>query len=110
MANKTMYLAALATFQTPASVREIHEKAREMFGDEVRGESISARQSLGRYVLLGKVRKIGTKYLAVQEALDGDAKLRIRIRELEAETAKLRGRIADLERTNKLSKAFQQDA
>jgi hypothetical protein len=56
-------------------------------------------------VLLGKVRKIGTKYLAVQEALDGDAKLRIRIRELEAETAKLRGQIADLERTIKLMRA-----
>ena len=110
MANKSVYLAALEAFDTPASVREIHAKAREMFGDDVKGESISARQSLGRYVLLGKAQKIGFKYLIAPESMGNEAKLESRIRELEDENAKLRGQIADLERLNKLGKIFKPDA
>jgi len=97
MANKTVYLEALATFSEPATVREIHEKAKEMFGDQVRGESISARQSLVRYVGLGRARKVGTRFAIVPDALDETAQLNTRLRMAEALIERLKQRIAELE-------------
>jgi hypothetical protein len=97
MANKTVYLEALATFSTPATAREVHEKAKEIFGDQVRGESISARQSLVRYVALGRARKVGTKFVIVADALDETAQLNARLRMAEALIERLKQRIAELE-------------
>jgi hypothetical protein len=90
MANSTIYLDALLQFDRPASVREVHDKAVEMFGSLVRGDRGSARACLERYLGTGKVTKDGSRYYATNEAADPIAKLSTRIKVLETENLRLR--------------------
>jgi hypothetical protein len=97
MSNVTLYLDALASFEAPATVKEVHEKAKAMFGDRVKGERASARQSLERWVTKGLVLKENGKYWAKIEAIDPVMKLTTQLKMLEAENQKLRARIAELQ-------------
>jgi len=104
MSNHSIYLEALAAFDSPATVREIHAKAVEIFGPQVRGDASSARHSLDRYVARGKIEKHGTKYLTggggVDPLADAISKLRVseaRNRQLEAEVRELQKNVASLQ-------------
>lgn len=97
MANKSLYIDALLTFDQPASVREVYEKAVEMFGPKVKGDRGSARLCLERYLGTGKVIKHGTKYYATVEAADPIMHLTTKVKMLEGQNEKLRDRIKDLE-------------
>lgn len=104
MANQSYYLEALLHFDQPATVREIHARAVEMFGDHVKGDRTSCRLSLDRYAALGKAEKANGKYIATQLAADPIGALATKTRVLEAtvsalqkENAALKARIAELE-------------
>ncbi len=97
MANLSVYLEALQTFSTPATAREVHEKAVQMFGSEVKGDRASARQSLERYVLRGKADKNGTRYLISMKVADPLSALATENRTLKAEVERLKARIEELE-------------
>lgn len=89
MANVSLYIEALKAFNEPATVREVHQRAVELFGDKVRGDRTSARQSLDRFVLHGKVEKIGSKYVLSASTADPIADLQGKILVLEAERDRL---------------------
>lgn len=97
MANKSIYIDALLTFDRAASVREIYDKAVEMFGPKVKGDRGSARLCLERYLGTGKVVKEGTKYYATIEAADPIMHLSTKVKMLEGENEKLRDRVKELE-------------
>ena len=100
MANISVYIESLATFNTPATARQVYEKAREMFGDRVVGDQASCRQSLDRYVLRGKAEKKGKGlYLISMRYVDPISDLATKVRVLEAECERLRQRIKELEAT-----------
>ena len=100
MANISVYIESLATFNTPATARQVYEKAREMFGDRVVGDQSSCRQSLDRYVLRGKAEKKGKGlYLISMRYVDPISDLATKVRVLEAECERLRQRIKELEAT-----------
>lgn len=100
MANISVYIESLATFNTPATARQVYEKAREMFGDRVVGDQASCRQSLDRYVLRGKAEKKGKGlYLISMRYVDPVSDLATKVRVLEAECERLRQRIKELEAT-----------
>lgn len=89
MANTSIYLDALLTFDRPATVREVHDKALEMFGKNVRGDRTSARISLERYLNTGKVTKDRNKYFATNEAADPIGALATKNKMLEAKVSHL---------------------
>ena len=104
MANQSLYLEALIQFPQPATARDVHDKAIQMFGDKVKGDRTSCRLSLDRQVAMGKVEKIENRYVATQLAYDpiGALHTQCRVMEtklkaLEAENAELKARIAELE-------------
>lgn len=97
MANVSVYFEALTTFNTPATVRQVHDKAVEMFGEQVKGDRVSARQSLERYVLRGKVDKQDGRYQVSMAYVDPISTLTIENRTLKAEVERLRKRLAELE-------------
>lgn len=96
MANTTIYLDALLQFDRPASVKEVYQKAQEMFGPMVKGDRTSARSCLERYLGTGKVVKENAKYYATKDAVDPIGKLSTRIKTLEAENQRLREENAQL--------------
>ena len=104
MANISIYFEALATFSTPATSKEVYEKAKEMFGEQVTGDKASCRQSLERYVLRGKAEKQtkghakhGNLYQVSMAYVDPISTLTIENRTLKAEVERLRKRLAELE-------------
>lgn len=104
MANNSYYLEALLYFDEPATVKDIHARAVDMFGDNVKGDRTSCRLSLDRYVGRGKAEKINGKYIASKLAADPIGALATKGRVLEAqvaalqkENAALKARIAELE-------------
>lgn len=98
MANISVYIESLATFNSPATARQVYEKAREMFGDRVVGDQASCRQSLDRYVLRGKAEKKGKGlYLISINYVDPIANLTTENRVLKTENERLRQRIRELE-------------
>lgn len=97
MSNKSLYIDALLTFDRPASVREVYEKAVEMFGPKVKGDRGSARACLERYLGTGKVTKQGTRYYATIEAADPIMHLSTQLKMLEGENERLRDRVKELE-------------
>ena len=100
MANISVYIESLATFNTPATARQVYEKAREMFGDRVVGDQASCRQSLDRYVLRGKAEKKGKGlYLISMRYVDPINELATQNRVLQTEVDRLRQRIKELEAT-----------
>ena len=90
MANIPLYLQALASFDQPATARQVHQKAFEMFGDQFRGESPSARQSLDRFAKIGKAKKEGIYYTLGDVMGNSPSELEIRTRRSEEETERLR--------------------
>lgn len=100
MANKSFYIEALLTFSTPATTKEVHQKAEQMFGNKIKGDKQSCRQSLERFVLQGLANKDDRgMYLATAKAYDPINELATKVRVLEAECNRLRQRIAELETT-----------
>lgn len=104
MANQSYYLEALIQFTQPATTREVHTKAIEMFGDQVKGDRTSCRLSLDRQVAMGKAEKVEKRYVATQLAYDPvgalSTKARVleaKLKALEAENVVLKARINDLE-------------
>lgn len=104
MANISIYFEALATFSTPATAKQVYDKAREMFGEQVTGDKTSCRQSLERYVLRGKAEKQskgrakhGNLYQVSMAYVDPISTLTIENRTLKAEVERLRKRLAELE-------------
>lgn len=98
MANLSIYFEALTTFNTPATARQVYEKAREMFGDQVAGNQASCRQCLDRYVLRGKAEKKGKGlYLVSMSYIDPISALSTQNRVLQTEIERLRQRIRELE-------------
>jgi hypothetical protein len=100
MANKSFYLEALLTFSAPATGKDVHHKAVQMFGSKIKGDKQSCRQSLERFVL----QQLATKderglYLATSKAYDPISELGTKVRVLEAECERLRQRIKELEAT-----------
>lgn len=89
MANIPIYIETLRSFDEPATVREVHERAVKLFGEKVRGDRTSARQSLDRFVLHGKVEKIGSKYLLSAAAADPVSELQGKLAMVEAERDRL---------------------
>lgn len=85
MSNVSYYLEALIELDRPASAREVHEKAVEMFGrHHVKGDRQSCRQSLDRHVLRGcATRSMGGQYQATEKAFDPVKDLHTQIRVLE---------------------------
>lgn len=97
MANTSYYLDALLQFDSPATVREVHEKAREMFGDAVKGDRASCRLSLDRHIVTGKVEKRNGKYVATPMAADPIGAMAIKIRVLETQLEAAQSKIARLQ-------------
>ena len=97
MANVSLYIEALAAFSHPVSAKEVHLKAAELFGAAVQGDVSSARQSLERYVLRGKVEKHGTKYLIGMAFVDPLGAALAQNKALRIENTQLRQRITELE-------------
>ena len=104
MANQSYYLEALIQFPEAATAREVHAKAVEMFGDQVRGDRTSCRLSLDRQVAMGKAEKVEKRYIATQLAYDPigalSTKARVletNVRALEKENEELKARLAELE-------------
>lgn len=104
MANQSYYLEALIQFTQPATTREVHAKALEMFGEQVKGDRTSCRLSLDRQVAMGKAEKVEKRYIATQLAYDPigalSTKARVletKLKALEAENAALKARLAELE-------------
>ena len=97
MANVSLYIEALAAFSDPVSAKEVHTKAAELFGAAVQGDVSSARQSLERYVLRGKVEKHGTKYRIGMTFVDPLGAALAQNKALKIENAQLRQRITELE-------------
>lgn len=104
MSNIPLYLHALASFKEPATSKEVHRKAVEMFGDQVRGDKASARQSLDRYAMLGRVKKIGLKYEIAEKIGNTPSELEIRANRSEMITSQLR---ADLQKAQSSLKSLQ---
>lgn len=100
MPVKSFYLEALQTFSEPVSVRQVHEKARQMFGDQVSDDRTSCRQCLDRHALKGNVEKVSSgRYLISMHYVDPIKELVTKNRMLEAECERLRQRVAELEAT-----------
>ena len=100
MPVKSFYLEALQTFSEPVSVRQVHEKAKQMFGDQVSDDRASCRQSLDRHTFKGSVEKVSSgRYLISMRYVDPISDLATKIRVLEAECERLRQRIKELEAT-----------
>lgn len=98
MANTSIYFEALMTFNAPATAKEVHDKAKEMFADQVAGDKGSCRQSLERYVLRGKAEKKDKgRYLASMAYVDPISTLTTENRVLRTEIDRLRQRIRELE-------------
>lgn len=98
MANISLYFEALTTFNSPATAKQVYDKAREMFGNQVVGDRNSCRQSLERYVLRGKAEKKGKGlYLVSMSYIDPISALSTQNRVLQTEIEKLRQRIKELE-------------
>lgn len=98
MANISLYFEALTTFNSPATAKQVYDKAREMFGNQVVGDRNSCRQSLERYVLRGKAEKKGKGlYLVSMSYVDPISELGTKVRVLETECDRLRQRIRELE-------------
>ena len=100
----SVYLEALMDFTTPATAKQVYEKAKEMFGEQVTGDKTSCRQSLERYVLRGKAEKQskghakhGNLYQVSMAYVDPISTLTIENRTLKAEVERLRKRLAELE-------------
>lgn len=89
MANTSYYLEALLQFDSLATVREIHDKAREMFGEAVKGDRGSCRLSLDRQVAHGRAKKVNGKYEATRLGFDPISELTIKIRVLETKVGTL---------------------
>ncbi len=85
MANTSYYLDALLQFDSPATVREVHEKAKEMFGSAIKGDRASCRLSLDRHIISGKAEKINGKYITTKLAADPIGAMTIKIKSLEAQ-------------------------
>jgi hypothetical protein len=88
----SIYLEALASFDRPATAKEIHSRAVEKFGIEnIKGGTESVRTSLRRYIPLGKVRLPERgKYEATVMAVDPAMALEAKQRMLDAENKRLR--------------------
>lgn len=100
MANKSFYLEALLTFSEPATGKDVYYKAVQMFGNKIKGDKQSCRQSLERFVLQGLATKDERGlYLATSKAYDPISELGTKVRVLEAECDRLRQRIKELEAT-----------
>jgi hypothetical protein len=89
VANTSYYLEALLQFDRPATVKEVHDKAREMFGEAVKGDRGSCRLSLDRQVGHGRAKKEGVKYEATRLGFDPITELTIKIRTLETKVSTL---------------------
>lgn len=100
MPVKSFYLEALQTFSEPVSVRQVHERAKQMFGDQVSDDRSSCRQCLDRHVFRGNVERVSAgRYLISMRYVDPISELATKIRVLEAECERLRQRIKELEAT-----------
>lgn len=100
MANVSVYFEALAAFSEPATVKQVYDKAKEMFGDRVTGDRGSCRQCLDRYVLRGEAEKAGRGlYLVSMSYVDPVSQLATQNRVLKTEVDRLRQRVAELETT-----------
>jgi hypothetical protein len=110
MTAKSIYLDALVSFDEPATVAQIHDRARELFGAQVRGDRSAARLSLQRFVGVGKATKVGDKYYATEDSRDPlaqkDALVRIKQAEIERLLEKIASLESQLERRKVLSSAL----
>jgi hypothetical protein len=97
MASVPYYLAALASFTRPATHAEVHRKAVEMYGSAVKGERSSARGSLDRFVLLGKVKRTDGGEYWIEGITDPIDSLKAKLKAAEAEVESLKAQIRRLE-------------
>lgn len=98
MSNLSYYMISLASLPGPATVREIHQRAKELYGEAIRGERSSAKGSLERYVLLGKVVKVGKdRYWLTEKATDPLIDLTRKLKEAEEQVETLKKHIRELE-------------
>jgi len=101
MARTPFYLIALEHMSEPATVKEICEKAREIFGPRIRASRHSVRGSLERFALTDRVHKFPDskgkfRYALSQYQHTSRRYLEKRIAELEVELIKARAALADL--------------
>jgi hypothetical protein len=90
MANKSYYLEALIDLGRPATAKDVHAHALQMFGYEtILGDRTSCRLSLMRHTANGRVAKNGPYFEPTEAALDPVKHLNERIRELELQLAKV---------------------
>jgi hypothetical protein len=93
-----LYFEALATFNEPATAKQVYDKASEMFGGQVSGDRTSCRQCLDRYVLRGKAEKTGRGlYLVSMSYVDPVSQLATQNRVLQTEVERLRNQIKELQ-------------
>lgn len=95
----SIYLEALLEFTTPATAKQIHEKAVLKFGaDNVKGGTESVRTSLRRYMKMGKVASPERgKYEATMKAIDPAMAIEAKMRRIEKENTELKAKVASLE-------------
>ena len=100
MANTPYYLAALASFTTPATHKDVFDRAVEMYGTGIKGNYSSARGSLDRFVLLGKAKKDEFGFYWIENIVDPfkgmSSKLLAaeqRIKQLESKVKELEGKL-----------------
>lgn len=101
MARTPFYLIALEQMTEPATVREICEKAREMFGPRIRASRHTVRASLERFTQTDRVHKFPDgngkfRYALSQYENSSRVYLEKRITELETDLIRLRAALADL--------------
>jgi Fe2+ or Zn2+ uptake regulation protein len=115
MARTPFYLIALEHMPEPATVKEICDKAREMFGPQIRASRHTVRASLERFAQTDRVHKFPDgngkfkyalsqyenssrvfKYALSQYENSSRVYLEKRITELETDLIRLRAALADL--------------
>lgn len=98
----SVYLEALMDFTSPATAKQVHDRAIEKFGaDTVKGGVESVRTSLRRYVKLGKALAVERgKYAVTSAGVDPILAMDAKTRRLEAENQRLRDLVRDLETEN----------
>lgn len=89
MARESVYFKALAAFTTPATVREVHNKALQMFGSTVKGDRATARQCLNRYVKAGMAERSPEGYMVSMRYADPLTHLDAEVKCLRAENKRL---------------------
>jgi hypothetical protein len=97
MAIVPYYLTALAAFTRPATHAEVHRKAVEMYGSAIKGERSSARGSLDRFVLLGKVKRTNEGEYWIEGITDPVGSLKAKLIEAEKQVESLKAQIKELE-------------